>query len=97
MVTLLLGHASTRHKMNLMEFYNKFFKSSVEKEEETSNNVKIPVKDLSQEELQEVQNGNANNESSIKLVPKLKFGTNLSKRAHLWGWRCRYKVWLFTI
>ena len=88
----LLGHASTRHKMNLMEFYNKFFKSSVEKVEETPENVKIPVKDLSHEQIQEAQNNNVSNESSIKLVPKLKFGTSLSKRAHMWGWRCRYKV-----
>ena len=78
--------------MNLMEFYNKFFKSSVEKVEETQESVKIPIKDLSHEQIQEAQNNNVSNESSIKLVPKLKFGTSLSKRAHMWGWRCRYKV-----
>ena len=87
----LLGHASTKHKMNLIEFYNKFFKSTVEPVQVKKTPVKTPHQpQIKTEEEEGISNGNSN--TSIKLVPKLKFGTSLSKRAHMWGWRCRYKV-----
>ena len=87
----LLGHASTKHKMNLIEFYNKFFKSTVEPVQVKKTPVKKPHQpQIKTEEVEGISNGNSN--TSIKLVPKLKFGTSLSKRAHMWGWRCRYKV-----
>ena len=87
----LLGHASTKHKMNLIEFYNKFFKSTVEPVQVKKTPVKNPHQPQIKTEQEEgISNGNSN--TSIKLVPKLKFGTSLSKRAHMWGWRCRYKV-----
>ena len=87
----LLGHASTKHKMNLIEFYNKFFKSTVEPVQVKKTPVKNPHQpQIKTEEVEGISNGNSN--TSIKLVPKLKFGTSLSKRAHMWGWRCRYKV-----
>ena len=87
----LLGHASTKHKMNLIEFYNKFFKSTVEPVQVKKTPVKNPHQpQIKTEEEEGISNGNSN--TSIKLVPKLKFGTSLSKRAHMWGWRCRYKV-----
>ena len=87
----LLGHASTKHKMNLIEFYNKFFKSTVEPVQVKKTSDKNPHQpQIKTEEEEGISNGNSN--TSIKLVPKLKFGTSLSKRAHMWGWRCRYKV-----
>ena len=79
--------------MNLIEFYNKFFKSTVEPVQVKKTPVKNPHQpQIKTEEEEKISNENSNTESSIKLVPKLKFGTSLSKRAHMWGWRCRYKV-----
>ena len=88
----LLGHASTKHKMNLIEFYNKFFKSTVEPVQVKKTPVKNPHQPQIKTEKEEEGISNGNSNTSIKLVPKLKFGTSLSKRAHMWGWRCRYKV-----
>ena len=68
----LLGHASTRHNMNLIEYYNKFFRQSVENPSPEKN------KEL---------------DKAIQDVPSMKGkqASGLRKKAHMWGWRCRYK------
>ena len=92
----LLGHASTKHNMTLIEFYNTFYKKFIEGNT-------IPVSPASPEKPSTIGEGvspirkyveDALNEEtkSANLVPMLqRGGSDLKKRAHLWGWRCQYK------
>ena len=73
----LLGHATTKHNMPLMEFYIKFFKATVEKEP-------TPIEQVNEKVAEEAA-------PTVDMVPKLKnTGSDLKKRAHMWGWKCRY-------
>ena len=90
----LLGHASTKHNMTLIEFYNKFYKKFIEgnlSPTKTKDTTEIP--DVTNQ--LPVRNGNEENDDetkSVNLVPMLqRGGSDLKKRAHLWGWRCQYK------
>ena len=94
----LLGHASTKHNMTLIEFYNKFYKMFIEgsasSSEATETSVVPPIK--VKQEPADVNGGNndddGNDETNVKLVPMLaRGGSALKKRAHMWGWRCHYK------
>ena len=83
----LLGHASTRHNMKLIDFYEKFYKNEAEALE----------KKFSTENLKVDSNFNFDSEKNGESSNSILYGgryiamDDLGKRTQSWAWKCRYK------